>query len=659
MSTTIASRREPPYRPFQCVVCHARFSRGENLKRHTAVHNQPQERRILHCPLCPVTFSRSDLRHRHMKRKHPQHESQQPSKLQRHPSVNEARQIWPEQIEERGSSQEIESQTADLHCALSSTGEGLSSADDSLAIDLIIQNATSLEQNLLMGTTLFDRPQEISHPRFDSSAVSPPFTYQSSPININTTLDISDTLLVTGLTPPQERISLSPSQINCGCDLFFTHVSSFVPFLHQSTFDATQLPLQLILGMLSLGYQYGEDPDSGHLEGSGVSLSWRCFHQARVLIASEETNTSDFSSSIATVQSYLLLQICAMMYLCGADSAYGLKMHSNMISLARASGMMQPEPPGSSPAQDLDSLWRDFVKAESHKRTLFAVHQIDALWYQFLSVPRSISHLEIKHELPCPESQWSAVSSAEWAHRRLLVNSSGPSVRYADAVRLFLSSDSDLAAIPAFDPYGAINIAQFLISSAREISGWSTMTGMLSMERFGCLKTSLATLLPFISPEVNAVGSTNSAVYMATWQTAMLELQLWSPSHTGGIVGGTLDAMLQQSTELAPSYDFSSDIDTAKAIEPHVQWFLRYLDETLIPDAEAPWVTLYAYKAFLNAWQLVCGGESGAMQVVGVADGDLDGATNWARMVFGRRRHWKLGQLIMSCLDTLEPASVP
>ncbi|KAJ6014043.1 fungal-specific transcription factor domain-containing protein [Penicillium herquei] len=593
-----------------------------------------------------------------MKRKHPQHESKQPSKPQRHQNVNEARQIWPEQTEERGSSQEAESQTVDLHCSLSSMGEGLNSADDHLAIDLIIQNATSLEQNLLLGTTLFDRPQQISHPRFDSSAVPPHFTYQSSPNNINATSDISNTLLVTGLTPPQEAISLSPVQINYGCDLFFTHVSPFVPFFHRPTFDAAQLPTQLILGILSLGYQYGDDPDSGHMEGSGASLSLRCFHQARVLIASEENDTSDFSSSIATVQSYLLLQICAMMYLCGADSAYGLKMHSNMISLARASGMMQPEPLGSSAAQDLDSLWRDFVKAESHKRTSFAVHQIDALWYQFLSVPRSISHLEIKHELPCPESQWSAASSAEWAHRRLLVNNSGPSVRYTDAVRLFLSSDSDLAAIPAFDPYGAVNIAQFLISSAREISGWSTMTGMLSMERFGCLKTSLANLLPFIHPEGDATGSTHAAVYMATWQTAMLELQLWSPSHTGGIVGGTLDAMLHQSTALAPSYDFSSDIDTAKAIEPHVQWFLRYLDQTLIPDSEAPWVTLYAYKAFLNAWQLVRGGVPGVMQVVGVADGDLDGATSWARMVFDRRRHWKLGQLIISCLDTLE-TSVP
>jgi hypothetical protein len=141
---------------------------------------------------------------------------------------------------------------------------------------------------------------------------------------------------------------------------------------------------------------------------------------------------------------------------------------------------------------------------------------------------------------------------------------------------------------------------------------------------------------------------------MATWQTAMLELQMWSPAHTGGIVGGTMDAMLSQSTALAPTYDFPCDVDTAKAIEPHVEWFLQYLDETLIPDSEAPWITIYAFKAFLIAWQLVRGGVAGAMQIVGVADGDIFGAIAWARKVFERRSRWRLGELILSCLDDLE-----
>ncbi|KXG49166.1 uncharacterized protein PGRI_030360 [Penicillium griseofulvum] len=302
---------------------------------------------------------------------------------------------------------------------------------------------------------------------------------------------------------------------------------------------------------------------------------------------------------------------------------------------------------------DLESLWREFVKVESHKRTLFAVHQIDALWYQLLSIPRSISHLEIKHDMPCPEDHWSSSSAAEWAHRQLVSRNTSSSVTYTDAVRRFLSSDDDITSLPPFDPYGAINIAQFLISSAREISSWSTMTGMLSMERFGALRSSLVTLSPFICPENCPAQTKHATSCAATWETAMIELQMWSPSHTGGIVEGSIDAILSQSTYLGPS-QFLCDTNTAKAIQPHVNWFLRYLDETLILESEAPWVALYAYKAFLIAWQLIHAGLPGALEVVGVHDGNIEGALIWARKVFQRRQKWQLGKLILTCLDELD-----
>lgn len=447
----------------------------------------------------------------------------------------------------------------------------------------------------------------------------------------------------------------STVQIARGCELFFAHVSHFVPFLHQPTFDYNQAPLYLLLSMLSLAYQYGSDPETP--DETGADLSKRCFHRARAL-----TNDED---NISTVQSYLLLQICAMMYLCGEDSSHALKMHSAMISLARSSGLMHPTTIEPSTTQDLDTLWHTFIKAESHKRTLFAVHQIDALWYQFLSIPRSISHLEIKHDLPCPRDHWTASSPSEWAHRQL-IQKQGPAVQYADAVRRFLSQDSSdiSSSLPPFDPYGAINITQFLISSAREISGWSTMTGMLSIERFGALRSSLVALSPFICPSTSTSTSAspptpekNNILSTATWQTAMIELQIWSPSHTSGIVEASIDAVLSQSTylSLSPSPSILCEDLTAKAIQPHIDWFLRYLDSTVDPvrQGEAPWVALYAYKAFLIAWVLVRGGVSGAMGVVGVGDGDGEGAVQWARGVFARRRGLVLGRLIGECLDRL------
>ncbi|KAK9768957.1 putative C2H2-type domain-containing protein [Seiridium cardinale] len=117
--------------------------------------------------------------------------------------------------------------------------------------------------------------------------------------------------------------------------------------------------------MLCLAYQYGEDPDNGHREGSSASLSVTCFHRARALLAVSEEDSEDSIPHFTMVQAYLLLQICAMMYLCGNDSAYGLKMHSRMVSHARAGALLQPLPIESKAAGDLESLWKDFIKTES------------------------------------------------------------------------------------------------------------------------------------------------------------------------------------------------------------------------------------------------------------------------------------------------------
>jgi hypothetical protein len=416
--------------------------------------------------------------------------------------------------------------------------------------------------------------------------------------------------------------------------------------------------------MLCLAYQHGEDPDRGDQAGSGSSISLRCFHRARVLLATQEESDDDFTHNLALVQANLLLEICAIMYLCGKDSAYGLKMHSRIISLARFSGLTQPTPPEVAATKDLEALWGEFIKTESHKRTLFAVHQIDALLYQFLSIPRSLSHLEIKHELPCPEGCWAARSASEWAYQQLVTRQSTPPVQYAEAVRRVLSPEPDLESLPSFDPYGAINIAQFLLSSAREVSGWSTMTGRLSLERLEPLRSSLVALGPCIRPSRPQTGVASSsssccssplaASREATWEMAMIELQIWSPSHTCGIVGGSVDAVLKESTYLASSSEILFGAETARATQPHIDWFLRYLDTTLSPESEPPWVALYAFKAFLIAWQLVRKGVSGAMQVVGVLDGDAAGAMEWAKGAFRRRERWRLGKLILVCLDVLE-----
>ncbi|KAK7717599.1 hypothetical protein SLS64_003093 [Diaporthe eres] len=630
-----AAAGEQSQQPFQCPDCRTRFTRQENLKRHAALHTRSQEKVSFPCGFCRTTFSRRDLRLRHVKRKHPeQDDGWPPKRIRRTPPAPAA---------------------TDLDCSSSEASEDAKTPSVSLSESQYSLLSQQWEKE--MHLDLSDAAWNIELPCMDEQArLEHDYQYHG--------------LSPRDLAYVQDDWYPSGSQVVRGLDLYFVHVSHFVPFLHQPTFDATQTAPYLVLSMLCLAYQHGEDPDCGDQAGSGSSISLRCFHRARVLLATQEESDDDFTHNLALVQANLLLEICAIMYLCGKDSAYGLKMHSRIISLARFSGLTQPTPPEVAATQDLEALWGEFIKAESHKRTLFAVHQIDALLYQFLSIPRSLSHLEIKHELPCPGPCWAARSAADWAYQQLVTRQAAPPVQYAEAVRRVLSPEPDLESLPAFDPYGAINIAQFLLSSAREVSGWSTMTGRLSLERLEPLRSSLVALGPCIrppqaglTPAAAAGAATTSssngpsplaASREATWEMAMIELQIWSPSHTCGIVGGSVDAVLKESTYLASSSEILFGAETAHATQPHIDWFLRYLDATLTPESEPPWVALYSFRAFLIAWQLVRKGVSGAMQAVGVLDGDAAGALEWAKGAFRRRERWRLGKLIMACLEVLE-----
>ncbi|RSM02895.1 hypothetical protein CEP52_007747 [Fusarium oligoseptatum] len=684
-SPAVVERRSS-YQPFQCLVCSSRFTRHENLKRHAALHTRSPSEASLPCELCSATFSRPDLRHRHMKRKHMGHlEKRSKGKRQRDlqaPTPPSQGGDGRSQGDKASSASPAQSHQDDLEmdsgiwldqndqnpeainlavAASVASAEGdhtqtvtapltlPTSISDSSCIASIVQGSADLQ---LLGADFLEHASNV---QMDASAIPHSAPFGTNILGFSFDQGSPERLLYGSIdiTQAQEDWSPSTSQIAHGCQLFFTHVSHFVPFLHQPTFDAAHISNHLLLSMLCIAYQYGEDPDCVGQPGSGVSLSERCFHRARTVVLADEDKTDDPAHNVSMVQAYLLLQIYAMMYLCGNNSAYALKTHSKMISLARASGLSQPIPTEPTTTKDLDSLWREFIRAESHKRTLFAAHQIDTLWYQLLSIPRQFSHLEIKHELPCPEDHWTASSSVDWAHRKLVAGNSGTSVQYPDAVRRFLSG-ADLSSLPAFDPYGAINITHFLVSSAQEISGWCTMTGMLSTERLEPLRSSLLALGPFIRSKPDSTDVAHAALCEATWESAMIEVQIWSPSHTGGIVGGSMDAVLHQLSYLAPSCEFLCESNTAKTIQPHVDWFLRYLDATIEPDAEAPWITLYAYKAFMIAWQLVRGSMLGSMQVVGVDDGDAEGALAWARKVFGRRQRWQLGKIIMGCLDSLQ-----
>ena len=644
--------RRTSYQPFQCAVCHSRFTRQENLRRHAALHRRDSANdSSISCEVCHARFARTDLRYRHMKRKHPDWPNEQ---------TQAAKQQQQQQPLPQEGSRKIDSRPSDIGVS-SSASPPLASPDDGFR-----HNTSASTTGDSTAQTNFTNSWET----LGNSYLASVSELQFSPATANQLInDLGlDRHSAAARSPSNDSLPTddwfpSDTQITRGCCLFFTYISPWVPIIHQPTFSPSATANSLLLSVLSLAYQHGEDPERAGEDESGAALSHRCFHRARALIINDERMDGDElppQYHFSLVQTYLLLQTCAMMYMCGDASKYGLWMHSRMIIAARACRLVHPaEDTPVGPADDLNLLWQRFVKSETEKRTLFAAHQIDTLWYQLLSMPRQFSHLEIKHELPCAEAFWTAASSTEWAHRKLVAQNPGTRpMQYAEVVRRLVSSDGEINSIPEFDPYGTVNITHFLASSAREVSGWCAMTGIIGTERIEPLRSSLFSLSTLIHSQRRqpspCSGSLHagSALSEATWESAMLGMQLWSPSHTSGIISRSMNDVLQQLSHFSYTSEFLCEPTMALNIQPHVDWFLRYLDSTdMVTAAEAPWITLYAYNAFIIALNLVRGGVESAMQVVGVYN--TQEALSWAKEVFGRRKQWRLGRLAMECLDTL------
>ncbi|KAF2152789.1 hypothetical protein K461DRAFT_226262 [Myriangium duriaei CBS 260.36] len=596
----------PAYQPFECKVCQTRFTRYENLKRHAAVHSGSQT--VLYCQLCSATFSRIDLQARHMEKKHPEVE---------HMSLESP---------QRGRT------ASSLHTVNNTVGgDPVSWVQDS---EKLFEFFSGFDDDHMLDVDQWTQGASSPRSRHDP-------TYDSQRLNGEANCTTDD-------------LEIADAEIKQEVQRFFMHVKQYVPFLHQPTFDPFQAPHYLVLGMLCLAYQYSDDGENNETLTPRGSLSVSCFDRACSLVMTEGEIVHDPMYSLETVQTCLLLEVCAMMYLCGDYSRLGLKLHTGLISLARSIDLTQPIKVDPTTTDDLDALWRAFVKSESHKRTLFTLHQVDALWYQILSRPRSLSHLEIKHSLPSPSEVWEAPSSTQWAHRQLQQPSLASCAQYGDSIKWFLSSDlNQLNSLLNFDPFGAINIIHFLVSSAREVTGWSTMTGRLSVDRLEPLKESLILLKPFIVPENDSDFAQGFPFQVATWRIAMIELSVWSASHTGGTIKDSIDAALLQLTHLASSSKLLLHPDTVEAIQPHVDWFLKYLNKPYTPHEDGPWLTFYAYQAFLIAWQMVHSGVAGVMYEVGIADGDAIATLAWARLVFQRRRKHSLGGLVIQCLAVL------
>ena len=206
----------------------------------------------------------------------------------------------------------------------------------------------------------------------------------------------------------------------------------------------------LILSMAAIGalysYDFAASKDLFEKAKTMIQLYLQERRKADVSAAANESQQSAETAAQNTplwlVQAMLLNVIYG--HNCGDKQAAGIaSTHSAaLISLARSAGLVGPTQSGttpegfqvlrqedlhmagddpsawsgyiSHPALDLENEWHSWKNAEERKRTLYAIFILSSLLVSAYNCAPALMNSEIRLDLPCDESLWTADSAETW-----------------------------------------------------------------------------------------------------------------------------------------------------------------------------------------------------------------------------------------------------
>lgn len=149
----------------------------------------------------------------------------------------------------------------------------------------------------------------------------------SNRIDLSPTNDLQRIGTAEGIQPTQEHFPAT--LIQRGVQLYFQHVSPFLPFIHQHTFEHTDMTEALLMGMLSIGLQFESEQEMD------PNIPAQAFKRGRkLLIQAELSDEVLFARTIHTIQAYVLLELYAAMYSGGQDTTIGLQMHHKSVEVS-------------------------------------------------------------------------------------------------------------------------------------------------------------------------------------------------------------------------------------------------------------------------------------------------------------------------------------
>ncbi|KAI1637002.1 fungal-specific transcription factor domain-containing protein [Biscogniauxia mediterranea] len=349
-------------KPFSCPACPSRFTRQENLNRHTASVHRKSNRRPYPCPLCEVSFSRSDLRKRHVKKCHPQGGAEAAGLTTVPGTKTGETTLMPEPatIQTRPSSQPLSTG------AVESQQQPNPRADtDSIQVSNLFS-----AQNI---SWLFRLPQFIAEyfERF----------HPSFPALHKPTFDVT--------------VAREPLLQAVACIGAMYHSPACNNNISMALFEAGHKHLDAYIR-----------EDRSRFRETWVIQAYVLFEYFALYSCRDNlfpTAVRIHRKIVDAARQYQLFQDGVALGGCASVASPGQ---------ASTPGNRPVQP--SSPSWSVEHDWQVFIKNESRKRIMYCLYYLDAQLSICCNMRPLLTALELKYELPCRDDIWSARTANAW-----------------------------------------------------------------------------------------------------------------------------------------------------------------------------------------------------------------------------------------------------
>ncbi|KAL8796397.1 MAG: hypothetical protein Q9195_001304 [Heterodermia aff. obscurata] len=224
-------------------------------------------------------------------------------------------------------------------------------------------------------------------------------------------------------------LSQSMMEIYIGC--YWNHFHPQLPILHKPTFSADKTPNLLLIALISIGASCLDKVHGPQTTQQGADLSNFLAWHLRGEIFKEKDFTPP--AKLWVIQALLLLEVYEKMYSTRTLHERAHVFHGTTLTLIRRGNALLGRSPCESPpppreesfglnangvkldpvSHSADEWWNKWITTEATRRMVFAAFIIDNLHATMFGHTVTMVAHEMKLQLPCDESLWSATSSSD------------------------------------------------------------------------------------------------------------------------------------------------------------------------------------------------------------------------------------------------------